>query len=210
MEKLDIKDRQIKSIQYRFKSDIRSMINYIQSNHYNLHDITVMIDDAFWEELIVKFKTNDIETIKHFISETSDKYNIQYITLIKQFINYLLKENHGYKFAIIENEFGWLKMGEYVLLIIMTILIPAILYFFGTPGGRKERIFSTSVFITAGMFILSTLLFGVYINTFSNYNELYGSIGALLIMMLYIWVNSVILLLGFELKIILNGLKKAE
>lgn len=112
--------------------------------------------------------------------------------------------------GIIENEFGWLKVGEYVLLIIMTILIPAILYFFGTPGGRKERIFSTSVFITAGMFILSTLLFGVYINTFSSYNELYGSIGALLIMMLYIWVNSVILLLGFELKIILNGLKKAE
>ena len=112
--------------------------------------------------------------------------------------------------GIIKNEFGWLKVGEYILLIIMTILIPAILYFFGTPGGRKERIFSTSVFITAGMFILSTLLFGVYINTFSNYNELYGSIGALLIMMLYIWVNSVILLLGFELKIILNGLKKAE
>ena len=112
--------------------------------------------------------------------------------------------------VIIKNEFGWLKTGEYILLILMTILIPAILYFFGTPGGRKERIFSTSVFITAGMFILSTLLFGVYVNTFSSYNELYGSIGALLILMLYIWVNSVILLLGFELNMILNGLKKEE
>jgi len=109
--------------------------------------------------------------------------------------------------GVIKNEYGWLHAGEYILLV-MTILTPAILYFFGTPGGRKERFFSTSVFVTAGMFIVSTLLFGVYVNTFSNYNELYGSIGALLILMLYIWVNSVILLLGFELNMILNGLKR--
>jgi len=112
--------------------------------------------------------------------------------------------------GVIKNEYGWLHAGEYILLVLMTILTPAILYFFGTPGRRKERFFSTSVFVTAGMFIVSTLLFGVYVNTFSNYNELYGSIGALLILMLYIWVNSVILLLGFELNMILNGLKKAE
>lgn len=110
--------------------------------------------------------------------------------------------------GVIKNEYGWLHAGEYILLVMMTILTPAILYFFGTPGGRKERFFSTSVFVTAGMFIVSTLLFGVYVNTFSNYNELYGSIGALLILMLYIWVNSVILLLGFELNMILNGLKR--
>ena len=91
--------------------------------------------------------------------------------------------------GVIKNEYGWLHAGEYILLVMMTILTPAILYFFGTPGRRKERFFSTSVFVTAGMFIVSTLLFGVYVNTFSNYNELYGSIGALLILMLYIWVN---------------------
>ena len=110
--------------------------------------------------------------------------------------------------GIIKNDANWLQTGEYILLAFMTILIPAILYFFGTPGGRKERFFSTAVFITAGMFLISTFIFGVYVNTFSSYNELYGSIGALLILMLYIWVNSVILLLGFELNMTLNGLKK--
>ena len=97
-EKLNLNENKLQSIQKMFKSDIRSMINYIQSNHYNLHDITVMIDDVFWEELIVKFKTNDSEKIKDFVSETSDKYNIQYITLIKQFINYLLN-NKSYVFT---------------------------------------------------------------------------------------------------------------
>ena len=57
-----------------------------------------MIDDDFWEKLILHFKSNDIENIKDFVSETSDKYNIQYITLIKQFINYLLN-NKSYVFT---------------------------------------------------------------------------------------------------------------
>ena len=97
-EKLNLNENKLQSIQKMFKSDIRSMINYIQSNHYNLHDITVMIDDDFWEKLILHFKSNDIEKIKDFVSETSDKYNIQYITLIKQFINYLLN-NKSYVFT---------------------------------------------------------------------------------------------------------------
>ena len=97
-EKLNLNENKLQSIQKMFKSDIRSMINYIQSNHYNLHDITVMIDDDFWEKLILHFKSNDIENIKDFVSETSDKYNIQYITLIKQFINYLLN-NKSYVFT---------------------------------------------------------------------------------------------------------------
>tara|TARA_X000000950_G_scaffold159369_2_gene195211 strand:+ start:4345 stop:5280 length:936 start_codon:yes stop_codon:yes gene_type:complete len=97
-EKLNLNNSKLQSIQKMFKSDIRSMINYIQSNHYNLHDIQVMIDDVFWEKLIGKFKNNDINYIKEFVSETSDKYNIQYITLIKQFINYLLN-NKDYVFT---------------------------------------------------------------------------------------------------------------
>ncbi|MGY8914881.1 MAG: YhjD/YihY/BrkB family envelope integrity protein, partial [Flavobacteriales bacterium] len=50
--------------------------------------------------------------------------------------------------------------------------------------------------------------FSIYITNFSNYNELYGSIGALLILMFYIWLNSNMLLLGFELNATLIKLKK--
>ena len=42
---------------------------------------------------------------------------------------------------------------------------------------------------------------------FAQYNELYGSIGTLLVLMLFIWLNSIILLLGFELNAALIGLK---
>ena len=110
--------------------------------------------------------------------------------------------------GLINKHSNWPMVAEYVLLLVMTVVIPAVLFYFGTPGGRNEKFFSPAVYITSAMFVISTLLFSVYVSTFSNYNELYGSIGALLVLMLYIWVNSVILLLGFELRSILNSLKK--
>ena len=62
--------------------------------------------------------------------------------------------------------------------------------------------------MTTLLFLLTTYLFGVYINNFSRYNELYGSIGAILIMLLYIWLNSNLLLLGFELNVVLKKFKR--
>ena len=61
--------------------------------------------------------------------------------------------------------------------------------------------------MTTLLIVISAYVFGVYIEKFSNYNQLYGSIGALLIFMLFCWINSILLLLGFELNASLNKLK---
>jgi membrane protein len=49
----------------------------------------------------------------------------------------------------------------------------------------------------------------VYVEKFARYNELYGALGGLLILMVFIWLNSSILLLGFELNATLNFLRKS-
>ena len=64
--------------------------------------------------------------------------------------------------------------------------------------------------MTLLLFIGSTYLFGIYIDRFSTYNQLYGSIGALLIFMLYTWINAVLLLLGFELNATIRRLKTQQ
>ena len=56
--------------------------------------------------------------------------------------------------------------------------------------------------------ILTFYLFGYYVNEFAKYNELYGSIGTLLILMLFIWLNAIILLLGFELNASIYSLRR--
>ena len=55
--------------------------------------------------------------------------------------------------------------------------------------------------------ILNSFLFSVYIDNFSSYNQLYGSIGALVVLMFYLWLNAIILILGFELNTSLKKLK---
>lgn len=90
----------------------------------------------------------------------------------------------------------------------MVYVATSILYYFGTTEGKHSKFFSIGALFTTLLIMLTSYLFGVYIENFSQYNELYGSIGALLILLLYIWLNSNILLLGYELNASLNRLRK--
>ena len=110
--------------------------------------------------------------------------------------------------AYIENDFIWVSILQYSIFVIMLYIAISTLYHFGVKEGRETRFFSLGALVTTLLFLLTTYFFGVYINNFSQYNELYGSIGALLIMMFYIWINSNLLLLGFELNISLQRLKE--
>jgi len=110
--------------------------------------------------------------------------------------------------AYITNDVFWISILQIIIFIIMIYIIIATLYYFGTKEGKISKFFSIGAFVTTLLFVLTTYLFGIYINNFSNYNELYGSIGALLILMFYIWINSNLLLLGFELNISLQRLKE--
>lgn len=102
----------------------------------------------------------------------------------------------------------WIVFAKYMFFVFMIYIATAILYYFGTKEGRHSKFFSVGALLTTLLIILTSYLFGVYIENFSKYNELYGSIGALLILMFYLWLNSNILLLGYELNASLNRLKK--
>jgi membrane protein len=102
----------------------------------------------------------------------------------------------------------WIVAAKYLFFLIMTYLATATLYYFGTREGKDSKFFSVGALLTTLLFVLTSYLFGVYINNFAQYNELYGSIGAILILMFYLWLNANILLLGYELNASLNGLRK--
>ena len=109
-----------------------------------------------------------------------------------------------------ENEtgLGWIIFAKYLFFVLMTYLATATLYYFGTKEGKKSKFFSVGALLTTLLIILTSYLFGIYIDNFSRYNELYGSIGALLILLFYLWLNSNILLLGYELNASLQFLRK--
>jgi len=125
------------------------------------------------------------------------------------FFNIYVVENFV-EFAHVENENSGflLVLSQYLFFIIMVYLATATLYYYGTKEGKKFKFFSVGALFTTLLIILTSYLFGVYIENFGQYDKLYGSIGALLILMFYLWLNANILLLGFELNVSLTTLRK--
>ncbi len=115
-------------------------------------------------------------------------------------------KTRGYDLS--ENNIVGAQVGKILFFVILSYFTTAILYYFGTTEGKQAKFFSVGALMTTILFLLTSYLFGVYVEKFARYNELYGALGGLLILMVFIWLNSNILLLGFELNASLNSLRK--
>lgn len=93
------------------------------------------------------------------------------------------------------------SLGRWLLLVFLTLLTLSLLYYLAPV--KKQRI----NFLSIGSVISTLMIFGlswafqIYINNFNNYNILYGSIGTLLVLMLWIYANCVVILAGYAVNI---------
>ncbi|MBR6438961.1 MAG: YihY/virulence factor BrkB family protein [Bacteroidales bacterium] len=93
-----------------------------------------------------------------------------------------------------------IDIGRWMLTVFVLLVAIAVLYYFGNPDkDRKFRLFTPGTIMFTLLFIVGTVGFNFYIVNFSNYNALYGSIGGLIIFMMWIYVNCIIVLIGYEL-----------
>tara|TARA_B110000114_G_C15062339_1_gene385923 strand:- start:81 stop:1019 length:939 start_codon:yes stop_codon:yes gene_type:complete len=109
-ENLNFTDNMLISIQQLYKSDIRSMINYMQSNH-NINISQNVIDNKIWRELTVMFTNPDSNTnsITTYINDIIGTYNIDEKNLIKDYLNYIIR----YEIEYINTEL--LKCMEFII-----------------------------------------------------------------------------------------------
>jgi replication factor C subunit 3/5 len=97
-EKLDLSNECLENIQKLFKFDLRSMINFIQSNQYivkfnddKIDNLINIIEYKEWEIIIKKIQSKDkLRDISSYIHSISNKYNIDKKNIIKDFINYII------------------------------------------------------------------------------------------------------------------------
>ena len=108
----------------------------------------------------------------------------------------------------LEDNLIWIQLLRGLIFLTMIFIIVSMLYHYGVKEGKNTRFFSPGAVLTTVLSILTFYLFGYYVNEFAKYNELYGSIGTLLILMLFIWLNAIILLLGFELNASIYSLRR--
>lgn len=125
-------------------------------------------------------------------------------------ISLLIAQGRVLQWLGVESRFwlGVIHVSRWVLLLGLIFTMVAILYRQGpsliirwplvTPG---------SVFATTLM-VIATAIVTFWVNHFSNYNKLYGSISAILILMSLIYVNALAILMGFELNVTLSTLQE--
>ncbi len=111
---------------------------------------------------------------------------------------------------VLSDQIPLIEMGRYAFLILMILITISVLFKFGTKQDKNRAFISIGSVFTTILILLDSYIFGIWVIRFSKYNELYGSIGTLLILMFYIWINCMILLLGFELNAAVNKLKEKK
>lgn len=102
---------------------------------------------------------------------------------------------------ILTNKFNIYALwaGRWFVIIAFFYFAIAILYYLAPSRKALLRFFSPGASLATLLGILSSVGFSYYINNFSRYNTLYGSIGTLIILLLWFYINALVLLIGFEL-----------
>jgi replication factor C subunit 3/5 len=120
-ENLNLDEKTLYSIQKLYKSDIRSMINFMQSNQDIKDNNIYIIDNDIWNNLFNKIiNKDDILSLNSFINNISVRYNIDKKNIIKDFLNYIIRNKEALNipkyFNFVENivHFEECKNNHYV------------------------------------------------------------------------------------------------
>ncbi|NPA45761.1 MAG: YihY/virulence factor BrkB family protein [Chlorobi bacterium] len=103
--------------------------------------------------------------------------------------------------GLVDDISGWVYWSKRIIYFLMILLSVSMIYYFGTEEGKKLPFISPGSVLTSIFIIVGFYLYGLYILNFNRYNQLYGSIGALLILQFMFYVISLILLIGYELNL---------
>lgn len=98
--------------------------------------------------------------------------------------------------------------SRWVLIILLTFWIVSFIYHHGPAVAKRWPLLTPGAVFATSLMIVATALFSYWVNHFGTYNTVYGSIGAIFILMTLIYTNSLAVLMGFELNVALSHLRQ--
>jgi membrane protein len=90
---------------------------------------------------------------------------------------------------------------KWILIILLLFLAISFLYYLAPARKTGFRFLSPGSTLATALFILTSLGFSAFVNNFGQYNKLYGSIGTLMVVLVWLYLNSIAILIGFELNV---------
>ncbi len=100
-----------------------------------------------------------------------------------------------------------LQLGKWIILFALCITAISLLYFAGPSHRQKLKFISAGSLLATLLVVITSIGFNFFITHFGQYNKVYGSIGTLMIILVWLYINSLVLLIGFELNVAINRAK---
>jgi membrane protein len=97
--------------------------------------------------------------------------------------------------------FYLIRILKWIVIVLLLFLAISFLYWLAPAKRSDFRFISPGSILATILFILTSLGFSAYVNNFGQYNKLYGSIGTLIVILMWLYLNSIALLIGFELNV---------
>lgn len=175
---------------------------------------------SFGFVLALIFATNGVHTLMQAFNKSSlitetrpwlkQRLVALYLTVLISFaliFGLIIMTIGEYVFGLLKSELRFkdafwihlLNIGRWFILVVVYFVTISLLYRYGPANPKKWKFFSAGSWMATILAILTFWGFSYYINNFGNYNKLYGSIGTLIVLMIWLYLNSLIILVGFEL-----------
>jgi membrane protein len=177
---------------------------------------------------IIFFSSNAMMGIMHtfdrsYFEERSSRFMAKRWTALKLtallilliISSILLLATQGSIKIFILQKLGWdypiireiIYYSRWVVIFSLTYFTIAFIYRYGPAVKVKWSLKSPGSIIATILVILITWLFSIWVNNFTNYNKIYGSIGALILLMNIVYINALILIVGFEINVSIAAIK---
>lgn len=124
----------------------------------------------------------------------------------KMFVNYLVDVEILERSLVI----SIVVIIKWILVILLLFLAISFLYYLAPARKRDFRFISPGSTVATLLFIITSLGFSAYVNNFGQYNKLYGWIGTLMVILIWLYLNSIALLIGFELNVSIKDAREEE
>jgi membrane protein len=209
---------------------IKMFENMLPVDAYNLMESTIIdvVTNKSGSLLIVMFfatiifSTNGIHAVIHAFVVTSHSFksrswvNQRKVSVLLLLIGIIMFGIAGFliifgKMAVTRLvELGILEKSlvisvlvflKWIIVVLLLFLAISFLYYFAPAKRHDFKFVTPGSTLATLLFIITSLGFSAYVNNFGQYNKLYGWIGTLMVIMLWLYLNSIALLIGFELNV---------
>jgi len=135
---------------------------------------------------------------------TSVLFVLMFASLLVLIMQNSVLKLFGLKSVLVRQMIGYARWVVIVLLFFSSV---SFIYRYAPFVHKRWKLINPGCILATTLMLLFTVFFSYWVNNFSNYNKLYGSISTILILMLLIYFNSLVLVIGFELNVSITHIK---